>query len=290
LEDIKISLLQQLPFNLKFQELCFLLRKKYGLSRTKPLADYWNNRYQYYFEWSLIPQAKSIIEYDLQRICNICGMKVNLANYVLIFTCAQYGTLRTTKWLLNNRIVPDNTIEILTRDTVIKYLHNMLVASGIRIDTYIDLYIEEAFKNDNELYMERPIDEEEIKVFNWVTNHELPLKVADMVDSLDNRRNNPNQRPLRNRELERNYLFYRWKKKGLKLKEIAQKWDSLNREVIEVANEDIVAKGLKAYMAKYGPVEDESLFLYKHYVKHFDQRVAAEKSLEAYLEHKKHTS
>ena len=210
------------------------------------------------------------------------GLEDSHHNYLLTFVCAIYGVTRTTKWLLNNIEILHNTknIEIDVRNSTIKYLANKLFEHDIRIDTYVDIFIEDQFREDHDYFLEKPVNDDEIKNFSWIVNHEIPLRIANMVDMLEYVQSIPDVKLKRNRELQRNYLFWRWRNKGLKLKDIAKKWDDLNNGTVEVTDADIVAKGIKQYQGSYGRLKDNPLYLYSIFLTYHGTSIAAEKTLD----------
>lgn len=279
---ITVSLLQQLRYSMKFQELCFLLRKKYSLGRRKPLECFWDERFYHYIKWGGEPQAKSCIEYDLLRTCKVCDLEDTIDTYVLIYVCAQYGVTCTTKWLLNNKqeLEKQHNLELDAKDTLIKYLYNKLIEQNIRIDTYVSVCIENLYQGEKGIYLEKPQQRDEIDKFKWFLDQELPSQLANIVNSTETHHKLIKDKTLRNRELRRNFLFWKWQQNGMKLKEIARKWDIINQELIEVTNKDIVSKGIKVYKENSAPLEDEPFCLYKNYLDYFDHNVSAEKTLE----------
>ncbi|MFU2017695.1 hypothetical protein ACM6Q7_21965 [Peribacillus butanolivorans] len=66
----------------------------------------------------------------------------------------------------------------------------------------------------------------------------------------------------------------------MKLKEIAQKWAFLNKEIVEITNEDIVAKAIKAYEIKLKPFSDNPFYLYNNSLNYFEKAEAAERKFE----------
>lgn len=276
---ISIQKINQLRYDIKFQQLCFLIKRKYSLKRKMPIDEFWAERYKHYFEWGIVPQEKSWIEYDLLRLCKACELENSLDNYVLIYVCAIYGVTRTTKYaLIIEKIDGHQTKEDIKNNTI-KYLYHKVIKARIPIDNYVNIYIEELFQDKDDFFIEQPQELEEIKKLEQLEK-ELPLQIANMEISLENEKNISEEKIPRNKELKRNYFFYKWRRQGMKLKEIAQKWDCLNKEIVEITNEDIVAKGIKAYEIKLKPFSDNPFYLYNNLLNYFEKAKAAERTFE----------
>ncbi|MFQ6583345.1 hypothetical protein [Priestia megaterium] len=276
---ISIQKINQLRYNIKFQQLCFLIKRKYSLKRKMSIDEFWAERYKHYFEWGIIPQEKSWIEYDLLRLCKACELENSLDNYVLIYVCAIYGVTRTTKYaLIIEKIDGHQTKEDIKNNTI-KYLYHKVIKARIPVDNYVSIYIEELFQDKDDFFIEQPQELEEIKKLEQLEK-ELPLQIANMEISLENEKNTSEEKIPRNKELKRNYFFYKWRRQGMKLKEIAQKWDCLNKEIVEITNEDIVAKGIKAYEIKFKPFSDNPFYLYNNLLNYFEKTKASERTFE----------
>ena len=154
-----------------------------------------------------------------------------------------------------------------------------MVEHDIRIDTYVGIFIDDHFGEDHDYFLETPVNDDEIKNFSWTANHELPLesqiwlkcsKLPPLYQMLGLKRN---------RELQRNHLFWRWRNKGLKLNEIAKKWDDLKNENVEVTDADIVSKGIKQYQGTYGRLKDNPLYLYCIFLTYHGTNIELKKHL-----------
>lgn len=280
--SLSYQAIHQLRYNIKFQQLCYLIKQKYSLERQIPISRFWNKRYQYYFEWGIVPQVKSCIEYDLQRCCEACKLEASLDNYVLIYVCAIYGVTRTTEWVLNCEKIDTHQIEIDIRNTTIKYLYHKVINAQIPVDSYVSIYLKELFEDNDDFYIEKSQELEEVTKLVQLEK-DFPLQIANMDNSLKNEKNLYQEKIPRNKELKRNYFFFRWKKQGMKLKDIAKRWDYLNKEKIEITNEDIVAKAIKAYETKFEPFSDDPFYLYNNFLNYYEKSEAAERIFEFFM-------
>ncbi|MBT2690983.1 hypothetical protein J7I93_22870 [Bacillus sp. ISL-47] len=290
------SMINNLQYNRRLQECCFLLRKKYHFSVRLPLKQFWDEREIHYFDFDKIPQTRSCLEYDLKRICLLCSLNPNLNNYLLIFTFSHYGVWRTTRWLQKKELREDNVedLQITAAFKTINYLYSLILSARIHVDPLVDIYIEnKVFKKIKENnwgnpYIEKPSEKNELKNFLFQTTHTLPLEIANISEAMD--QENYGDQPFTEQRYtetkRRNYYFWRWSKRGFTLFEMGQKWNELKNNVNDdyerALIDDKVNKGLKSYISTHGPLfeHQSTIGWFKHFLNYYSEKEAAERVFE----------
>lgn len=283
-----------LQYNRRFQECCFLLKIRSNLYKKEPLPEFWKQREQHYLEWDYIPQTRSFLDYDIERVCTICGLENNRDNVLLIFTCAHYGVWRTTRWLLKHMKEKGEKekydVPLTTAFMVIRYLASLLADRGDigRVDYITYGYIEKVTdwlneKGWGDFHMEKPCQsakESEQKKFKRDIYDTLPLQIRILIEQINNS-HQENGQAKRRREDRRNYIYWRWRRQGMKMLEIAEKWDQLESKE-EPTQEKVVGMALGKYLKECGPLltNPTTLDYYKMLSKYYDKRTAADRTLE----------
>lgn len=274
-----------LQYSRRLQECCFLLKHKYQLFTKTPLSEFWRQKETEFFKFEAVPQLRSILEYDLLRICIACQIEANIDHYLFVFTCAHYGVWRTTKWLKaeQSRGNLQANLELKVAHSTIRYLYALIInEKSIRIDPNAMTFIEEVsekFKNKNEVfYLDKPIEKAEQKKFQFEISEIFPLDIANILDTI--KMKTVPLKKIRGRDLKRHYLFWKWRQNGLSLKQIASKWNDEYEEGNPIINEDIVSKRIKGFEKTYGPLSKNTLYYFYNMLQYFNKTEAAERTFE----------